>query len=57
MEAAPVPGESWIQENQMQDVCVLETPATLTGGMFSKHLLGTLVNLVIIYGQNYVFLV
>ena len=41
----------------MQDVCVLETPATLTGGMFSKHLLGTLVNLVIIYGQNYVFLV
>ena len=41
----------------MQDVCVLETPATLTGGMFSKNLLGTLVNLVIIYGQNYVFLV
>ena len=56
MEVAWVPGEaSWIEENQMQDVCVLETPATLTGGMFSKQLLCTLVNLVIC-GQNYVFL-
>ena len=39
----------------MQDVCVLETPATLTGGTFSKQLLCTLVNLAIIYGQSYAF--